>query len=29
MPIANLGANRFFAEDEAGNSIEAFRIGYD
>ncbi|NNL95891.1 MAG: hypothetical protein HKO64_09750 [Xanthomonadales bacterium] len=29
MPIANLGANRFFAEDENGNTIEGYRIGYD
>lgn len=29
MPIANLGANRFFAEDELGITIEGFRLGYD
>lgn len=29
MPFANLGANRFHADDELGNSIEGFRIGYD
>lgn len=29
MPVANLGANRFFAEDENGNTVEGFRIGYD
>jgi hypothetical protein len=29
MPFANLGANRFHADDEGGNSIEGFRIGYD
>ena len=29
MPIANLSSNRFFAEDDAGNTIEGFRVNYD
>ncbi|NNL95890.1 MAG: hypothetical protein HKO64_09745 [Xanthomonadales bacterium] len=29
MPLGNLGHNRFFAEDEQGNRVEAFRINFD
>jgi hypothetical protein len=29
MPIANLGANRFYGENEEGDAVEGFRLQYD
>ena len=29
MPIANLGVNRFYAENEEGNAVQGFRLKYD
>jgi hypothetical protein len=29
IPVGNLGSNRFFGEDQDGQTVEGFRVEYD